>query len=348
MRFSILVFCVASLLGTASGSAQTIDGDAFTYFDERKKLGGPFSISQGPRKWLAAVAGEWMKGLPDDTPLAAISIPGTHDSAAYPDTSGCGTQTWNIDNQLRAGIRFLDIRLRRKDNKFQAAHGSCLSIKTPFSEIMETIQAFLAENPSEMLLMRVKSEGKTKNSPLSFPEIWNTYMQEYGHLFYPEISRDQLYPDPPVTPLDYTGSGYIPVLPVLGELRGKILIMSELGYVPSEYGLRYHDAAEIQDEYKVIRMAGDGVTPLGAVRMRDKKKLISAYLEIGGLAQYIVLNYLSGSTYLTPEDVAGTTNKYAYDSIGYLHGKRVSLGVVIADFPGNKLVYRIIKSNFDG
>lgn len=55
----------------------------------------------------------WMKGIGDDTYLSKLSIPGTHNSAAYhklaPPSVQC--QGENISEQLRHGVRFLDIRL---------------------------------------------------------------------------------------------------------------------------------------------------------------------------------------------------------------------------------------------
>ena len=56
---------------------------------------------------------DWMAALPDDTPLSALVIPGTHDSAtqyvqlAY--FSKC--QALSVGEQLEAGFRYLDIRL---------------------------------------------------------------------------------------------------------------------------------------------------------------------------------------------------------------------------------------------
>ena len=60
---------------------------------------------------------DWMARLPDDTPLDAIVIPGTHDSAtqyvqlAY--FAKC--QSLSIGEQLEAGFRYLDIRLGDAD-----------------------------------------------------------------------------------------------------------------------------------------------------------------------------------------------------------------------------------------
>jgi len=57
-----------------------------------------------------------------------MSIPGTHDSGTYGcswwqacDISQC--QSWSITGQLRAGIRFLDIRVDSVRNPMSVVHG---------------------------------------------------------------------------------------------------------------------------------------------------------------------------------------------------------------------------------
>src|SRR5207244_12718137 len=78
-----------------------------------------------------------------------------------------------------------------------------------------------------------------------------------------------------------------------------------------------------------------------------KKKKVNEYLDRAAGSSSWVLNYLSGSTGMAAPDVARATNGEAYDHIGSNAGKK-NLGTVIMDFPGEQLIYRIIKSNFKG
>jgi len=75
--------------------------DSRSWFNSR-----PFDYSVDNSRWMA--------GLPDNTPASLFSIPGTHNSASYAATryrvSG-KCQKWNIYEQLRAGIRYLDLRV---------------------------------------------------------------------------------------------------------------------------------------------------------------------------------------------------------------------------------------------
>ena len=70
---------------------------------------------------------DWMKDLSDDALVDEISIPGTHDTMTSHSSNcyllvGCGTQSMLLADQLMAGIRFLDIRLRLWYDDFSIYH----------------------------------------------------------------------------------------------------------------------------------------------------------------------------------------------------------------------------------
>ncbi|TLD17901.1 uncharacterized protein PgNI_01820 [Pyricularia grisea] len=58
----------------------------------------------------------WMARIPDDRPVNHLSIPGTHDSCARSQVIYVQTQTQTVAEQLLAGVRALDLRLRRHRN----------------------------------------------------------------------------------------------------------------------------------------------------------------------------------------------------------------------------------------
>ena len=68
-----------------------------------------------PRKFNpSAKGGNWMSYISDDTYISDISIPGTHDSASYRRGgiySLAHCQNLNLENQLKVGVRYFDIRL---------------------------------------------------------------------------------------------------------------------------------------------------------------------------------------------------------------------------------------------
>ena len=66
----------------------------------------------------------WMKNLSDNTLISEMIIPGTHDSGAMHslfDVSG-KCQDMKISDQLKIGVRFLDIRLQLLNNELVVVH----------------------------------------------------------------------------------------------------------------------------------------------------------------------------------------------------------------------------------
>ncbi|RYN38549.1 hypothetical protein AA0119_g507 [Alternaria tenuissima] len=111
----------------------------------------------------------WMSTLPDDLPLSAISIPGTHNSHThYRALPSVRCQVHDVKTQLENGIRFLDIRVQpthatdasKKD--LYLVHGAFpVSLTGPkyLEPILKTCYDFLRENPSETVLVSLKREG---------------------------------------------------------------------------------------------------------------------------------------------------------------------------------------------
>ena len=58
----------------------------------------------------------WMGEINDSTKVSSLAIPGTRGSASYllkrdRNTIQYQTQSWNIADQLKSGVRFLDLNL---------------------------------------------------------------------------------------------------------------------------------------------------------------------------------------------------------------------------------------------
>ncbi|WP_294287749.1 phosphatidylinositol-specific phospholipase C [uncultured Chryseobacterium sp.] len=127
---------------------------------------------------------QWMGKIDPDTSLLSLSIPGTHDSGTYKIPSvvvGARCQNYNIRTQLEDGIRFYDIRLVNGSNSSDPLvlyHGF-VPCDVSFGEVLNACDAFLKENPSEVILMSVKNED---GSDISANFI--TYLNKYNSLYY--------------------------------------------------------------------------------------------------------------------------------------------------------------------
>lgn len=111
---------------------------------------------------------DWMGKLVDadpTIPLRQLVMPGTHDSASYsiagwkPFSAVGRTQNLSVSDQLKSGIRYLDLRYAgaSKDNtKLSIWHG-CLE-GGDLESILQEINAFLEEHPKEFLLLELVPE----------------------------------------------------------------------------------------------------------------------------------------------------------------------------------------------
>lgn len=102
----------------------------------------------------------WMRDIPDDARVTALSIPGTHDTCSVDGLLGFGkTQNLDLVDQLNAGIRFLDIRLSHyRDNLY--VHHDVVHMGKTYADVLDICSNFLSEHPSEAILMSVKDEER--------------------------------------------------------------------------------------------------------------------------------------------------------------------------------------------
>ena len=145
---------------------------------------------------------DWMKEIPDKTKLSEMTIPGSHNSCSLFGICCARTQTWSLVEQMRAGLRFFDIRLRRINNTLRAYHGF-VDQKETFDKILIYALDFLEKNQSETIIMEIVSEYTMKNCTKSFVELYEEYTQPYQ-------DKIVIYKNEDIS---------------LGEIRGKILII---------------------------------------------------------------------------------------------------------------------------
>lgn len=137
---------------------------------------------------------EWMKSLPDTVRLSELALPGTHDSSTFnllqtlPAFPGLGytiysdivvTQAMDFERQLRVGIRVLDLRLRSTKDGFRLYHGP-VDLHLSFESALDSVKKFLKANPSETVLIRVREEQHPATDFAgSQREAFDSFMQRY-------------------------------------------------------------------------------------------------------------------------------------------------------------------------
>lgn len=101
----------------------------------------------------------WLKYINDNRSVTELSIPGTHDAmTALCDSAYYKTQHLSLIEQLNIGVRFFDLRITRD---LVAAHREWVS-DISAQVIFEQLQQFLAQNPSEFVLVRIQNANEKK------------------------------------------------------------------------------------------------------------------------------------------------------------------------------------------
>ncbi|MCU1719486.1 phosphatidylinositol-specific phospholipase C [Pseudomonas sp. 5P_3.1_Bac2] len=297
---------------------------------------------------------DWMLAFDNNQPLRTFSLPGSHDSGATVGGPIVATQTLSIRQQLEAGVRFLDIRLRATGDSL-AIHHSLVFQKLMFGDVLNAVQDFLAGHPGETVLMRVKEEYKAQSGSQPFVQIFHRYFERYRPMIAVPASLD------------------VP----LGQVRGKLVLLIDFAG-GNDMGIAYSSATlAIQDDYQMKTNWS-----LYAKWLKVKNHLLAAqqnprqmhinYLSAsGGSFPYFVASGHSDSRTGAPRLLTGLVTLKAtrypdFPRVGclgalcsiafegtniltkdYLNGhvELTQVGIVVADFPGAGLIQSVIALN---
>ncbi|CAM3898904.1 1-phosphatidylinositol phosphodiesterase precursor [Vibrio aerogenes CECT 7868] len=289
-----------------------------------------------PASCFAASLSDWMNNVDDSVPLTNITIPGTHDSGAtHEPVSGIAkTQNLSISDQLKIGVRYLDIRLRHYGDALVVHHGSVYQ-HLNFDNVLQSVTDFLSIHPSETVIMEVSQEYKPANNTRTFEQ---TFVQYKNRSQYSKF---------------WWGHSY---LPKLGEARGKIVLLRRFaGSFWTSGGIdisRWSDNAEftikdsrntpihVQDYYKVSASSNDN-------KWQAVYKNMNAAKSSNG---EMYLNFTSGyRPILGIPNIPGVANDINQRLISYFNGQNAGnhhYGVIISDFTSADLTRAELKSYF--
>lgn len=117
-----------------------------------------------------SLAANWMSRLDGDRPMSSLSIPGTHDSAAFTTPwPFVSTQDMDINQQLHSGIRYFDLRIALRNDVAEMCHGlAFLGLK--LSEVLKVMYTFLETHPGEAIIVQMKQDRKPVQSTVHFSQ----------------------------------------------------------------------------------------------------------------------------------------------------------------------------------
>lgn len=163
----------------------------------------------------------WMRRLPDETYVAAVSIPGTHDTATgegFGEEGALGEayarcQDLGIAEQWNVGVRAFDLRPAAFDGYLNCNHGMIATVKR-FDDALFQIRDLLIANPSEFVIIHMlhASDG----------DMVDNYNAQIIKLLHSEELKDYLV-------------NFKKDLRV-GDVRGKMLILSRDKYAGTPVG----------------------------------------------------------------------------------------------------------------
>lgn len=267
---------------------------------------------------------DWMADLEDDASLNSLTIPGTHDSGALHSLAEISgkCQSLSVEEQLKIGVRFLDIRLQLVDNELKVVH-SFVDQLTDFEDVLDDLVAFIRNHEGEFLIVSIKEDASPKRSDRAFADVLEEML-----LSYPEINTERALPEK------------------VGEARGAIHIVAR--YKNSTIGLPCYDGWKDDDTFV-----------LGDIYIQDNYRVSNAEEKIADIRSTysvameknhaLVLNFTSCylETCFPPIYAGLPAHKINRDTQkALLNEYDGPLGVLVCDFMTAELADAIIGRNF--
>lgn len=257
-------------------------------------------------------AKDWMASLDDGLPLAALTIPGTHDTCALRRIPFVRCQSYGPRDQLEMGVRFLDLRVNDNED-MEISHGP-IRVDNSLVHVLNGCREFLDEHPTETILVSIKQEH-TKSDKTRLAKRWQSTTTQFKDIL-------------------HTSSR----LPTLGAARGKVVVITRAAGVP---GVKW-ESASVSDDYKVgskddaknkkwptVRSA------LEAAAKGDKRKL------------HITFCSGTGAPDTDPGDVNDVMEPTLRNWLNKRRGRRGErLGVVVVDYAKKGKIEQIAARNF--
>jgi 1-phosphatidylinositol phosphodiesterase len=203
----------------------------------------------------------WMALIDANTSLADLTLPGTHNSAAYDLSThfnendpqynyiqeatfgidlpnkliakfACRfalTQSLSISEQLRSGIRYFDLRVDydEETSTFRAFH---LLFGLPIQEILKEIRDFIRTNPSEILVIEMRELLSPSVTAEKKQELAQTILEAFGSNLFPVTS----------------------VLPTIGEMQAAgttVIVAVQDGEINASSEMIWPTSGKIRDTF---------------------------------------------------------------------------------------------------
>ncbi|XP_057334461.1 uncharacterized protein LOC130673463 [Microplitis mediator] len=270
--------------------------------------------------------------LPDYKKLNDLALIGTHLSFSYSASKTYAiTQDLNIVQQLKYGIRVLDIGIRPQFNIFEV-QAEYAKTNVKFSDVLTTIDKFLDYNPGEFIIMFLRQNYPSDfGVTLSNCEILNYYIKSSDGAGKRLVKNWKL-------------------TDTIGKHRGKILLAS-LDYSFKNCTFDVNRQCYIQNDDVIYRKS------YTTINTKDKLKHITETLKASYSKSYkCYINDISFFDIHFDRRIVARDGGYDYQQscpmpLNYVMTQRFAnphraLIIVMADYPSQELMDKINDSNF--
>ena len=277
----------------------------------------------------------WMASIDDKMWLSEMSIPGTHDtmtSSDHPDNTCnnfivsrcCQTQDLSLREQLDAGIRFVDLRLKHENNDL-ILHHDFITIGPNLKHVLEVLTTFLKENPTETIIMSYQQTQQSENSNgVPFHKDFRKQVRE--------------------VPDNFMYSEYR--MPQLSEVRGKIVLLDWM----RNGGLGLGKKKDYVDNYWDNIVEWDWIMWNVKAEYFERLQNNIAYSQSKYDSKHFFVSWLSANdckkTLLNwgPRKCAANVNPEMHNYLMEQSGKG-NFGVIVMDFPNDWIIRTIVENN---
>jgi 1-phosphatidylinositol phosphodiesterase len=258
-----------------------------------------------------------MSTIKDETPIWALTIPGTHDTCARFGGDLVICQSLELPAQLEAGIRFLDIRTRHFNNSLPIHHGLVFQNKS-FTSVMEDVTNFLRQHSTEFVFVQVQREYESAGNTTEFDALIHSVCDSFKDFLAPGGADGVL--DPRST--------------TLGSVRGKLCIIQSYDGMSVPGSMKRWDCVD-QNDWEM---------EWGDIESKKIPRIKEHFERVKGMDGCIRRNWLSAASASSwPHAVAKLTNQAGLDCLKGHECCRNGLGIIIADFPGSELIEHCIR-----
>ena len=220
------------------------------------------------------------------------------------------TQKWSIYDQLKHGVRYLDIRPSIDGWIYHGKYPT----KYKFTQVLNEVSRFLRSHPSETVIMSISKEHGSESN-VAFTRYFNKIKSKYRKLFY--ISSR---------------------IPTLGQVRGKIWPIIDFVYFGDAFRWKNNPKLHLQDEY---HWHGE---------RKKRRYILQHLVDSQGRPHQIHLNLFSASVSnvkqgikslgATPKRISKKMNRVIFDI-----SRSKFLGICVFDFPSQQIIRRVYLRN---